>query len=314
MNTKATHRLYIIVLLFITAVVLCTLPFLLVKKDTIYVYTKNLIPDSRERGLVLELKELGYEVKVNQKPSKQKETALWFRLPHNIKEIMSNTKFTYNFIYNEEYYPFEYENLEEMPILLTPYQDLYEHYMRQNIKSATFVLGANQREYNIINTKNKTDIVYYENRNKDTNLLSHLTLLGNVKFLGRFWNNNISPTASLELIAENENKILSKAKYTIIDNHKDNNLIPEELLNASLTSTLILTPSNSRVYNIYKDSIIYFDNPKDIEHLISYYEQNSSTAQEKSLRAQNITANQLSSSSSAKRFQELLNWLKFNKI
>ena len=314
MNTKATHRLYIIVLLFITAVVLCTLPFLLVKKDTIYVYTKNLIPDSRERGIVLELKELGYEVKVNQKPSKQKETALWFRLPHNIKEIMSNTKFTYNFIYNEEYYPFEYENLEEMPILLTPYQDLYEHYMRQNIKSATFVLGANQREYNIINTKNKTDIVYYENRNKDTNLLSHLTLLGNVKFLGRFWNNNISPTASLELIAENENKILSKAKYTIIDNHKDNNLIPEELLNASLTSTLILTPSNSRVYNIYKDSIVYFDNPKDIEHLISYYEQNSSTAQEKSLRAQSITANQLSSSSSAKRFHELLSWLKSNKI
>ena len=314
MNTKATHRLYIIVLLFITAVVFCTLPFLLVKKDTIYVYTKNLIPDSRERGLVLELKELGYEVKVNQKPSKPKETALWFRLPHNIKEIMSNTKFTYNFIYNEEYYPFEYENLEKMPILLTPYQDLYEHYMRQNIKSATFVLGANQREYNIINTKNKTDIVYYENRNKDKNLASHLTLLGNVKFLGRFWNNNISPTASLALIAENENKILSKAKYTIIDNYKDNNLIPEELLNASLTSTLILTPANSRVYNIYKDSIVYFNNPKDIEHLILYYEQNNSTAQEKSLRAQNITANQLSSSSSAKRFQELLNWLKFKKI
>lgn len=312
MKTKTAHRLYVIVLLFITAVVLCTLPFLLVKKDIIYVYTKNHQPDSRERGFILELKNLSYQVKVNQTPTKEQETAIWFKMPHNIKNIMFNNKFKYNFVYNEEYYPFDYEGLEELPIILTPYQDLYEHYVRSNIKSAVFFLGVNTREFFSINSKKPHKLVYYEYRNKETSLYEYLSKEANAYYLGRFWNNDISPTASSEVIASKENKILSQAEFVVVDNSNVYNLMPEEMLNAISSGTPVITQKNGYIQQIYGDTLNYIDQPQKIADVLTQYRKNPNEIKNKAFKAQQITLNKLSSTFSAKRFVELLNWLKLH--
>ena len=164
MKLKATHKIYLIVLLSITAVALCALPFLLVNKDVIFIYTKNHYPTSKENGFIDGLKKSGYRVIVNTSTKTPQKVAIWFKSTNAVKTIMDTTQFKYNFIYNEDYYSLNWQELKEKPIILTPYQELYEHYMRNNIKSARFYLGVNTKDY-YPTGEAKKDIVYYENKN-----------------------------------------------------------------------------------------------------------------------------------------------------
>ncbi|MBR5598962.1 MAG: hypothetical protein IKW39_02870 [Alphaproteobacteria bacterium] len=140
MNKKTLHRFYLSVLL-VTAVVLCTLPFIMFPKGSLYIYTKHVLPDNRETEFVNELEQIGYRVYINKETIGNKKTAIWFKDNVLVKDIIKDRNFEYNFIYNENYYPLNFSGLKTLPIILTPHQKLYEHYMRSNVKSATFYLG-----------------------------------------------------------------------------------------------------------------------------------------------------------------------------
>ena len=52
MTVKTSHKVSLFVLLFVTAVVLCTLPFILSSFNDIYVFTKNKYPSSEESNIL----------------------------------------------------------------------------------------------------------------------------------------------------------------------------------------------------------------------------------------------------------------------
>lgn len=310
MKLRTTHKAYLTVLLSITAVVLCTLPFLLIKKDTIYVYTQNQYQNSKEEGFINGLKKSGYRVIVNANVDTSQKVALWFRPTNAVKSIMDTTKFKYNFIYNEDYYYFNWQELKEKPIMLTPYQDLYEHYMRSNIKSAKFYLGVNTKDY-YPTQDTKSSIVYYEQRNQSTELKNYLSNLQNIQFVGRFWGNNVAHNAPLKDIIKKENIALSKAKFVIIDNNYYSKIIPEELTNAISSGSLVILRKSDEVYNMYKENLIYYNHPSEIPELIHYYNIKYDEVKHKINKARQITIENLSSDASVKRFIELLNWLEY---
>ena len=138
MKKSKTYKIYVCMFLLVTAVVLGALSLHFFSKDTIYVYTSKNIPNKSEQEIVKDFQEAGYRVILNKAISKKAELSFWFRNPETIKDIMSKTTFKYNFIYSNAYYTFDWEGLDKLPIVLTPYQEVYEHYMRSNIKSAVF--------------------------------------------------------------------------------------------------------------------------------------------------------------------------------
>ncbi len=312
MAIRTSYKIYLIILLMVMAVVLCTLPFVLPTFDEVYVFTKNKIVTSEERGFINELKKVGYKVYVNKNDVHNKKVAIWFKSLADVRNIMQQTSFYKNFIYIEDYYPFNWENLKDQPIILTPYQELYEHYMRLNIKSATFTLGGNLSEFHPLGLSKKYDLVYYEQRRDNTLLSEYLRTQNNIYFLGKFWNNGIDNNASSEDIAKNDNKILSQAKVVIIDNYEENKVIPREIINATASGALVITSHNASIYEIYGDSIVYYSNYNEIMPLANYYAKMTDVASKKANKAQQITTNKLSSINSVKRFSELYEWMKEN--
>lgn len=134
------HKVYLNVLFIVTAVVLCTLPFLFYPKEKVYIYTTDKKMSLNEEGFINELKKLNYNVVINKDVTNSQNLAIWFVSPSKVRDIMDKTKFTHNFVYSDEYYPFHYVGLKKLPIVLTPHQKLYEHYMRSNIKSALITI------------------------------------------------------------------------------------------------------------------------------------------------------------------------------
>lgn len=138
MKKHAGHKLVLFLVLAVTAAVLCALPFFLPQKPVVCVYTSLDKPEAKQLEFVKELKRLGYKVKLNSKDFPQKgEVGLWFKNPEFAYKI-ENSSAEYNFLYSKEHYPFEWYGMKKIPVVLTPYVSLYEHYMRTNIKVALF--------------------------------------------------------------------------------------------------------------------------------------------------------------------------------
>ncbi len=135
---KARYKFILFLVSAISAVALCALPFFAGHKNIVYVYTKQNAVDKREQDFISELKHIGYYIQLNSPKLPAKEDiVIWFRSPEFAKEI-ANSPAQYNFLYSDAYYPFDWYGMQKYPVMLTPYQDLYEHYMRANIKSAVF--------------------------------------------------------------------------------------------------------------------------------------------------------------------------------
>ena len=227
-------------------------------ENGIYVYTKNSRPDSREIGFIEELQKKGYKIYINKKTTKKENVAIWFKDFFSIPKNIAKSHFAYNFIYNEEYSPISWENIDDSFILLTPYIEIYEHYMRSNIKSATFYLGVNTKDFSYLAKDKIYPLTYYELRNKNTRLAEYLKQDNSIKFTGRFWNSNIKENATLKDIAQKENEILNNSFAVIVDNPYTSKLIPEELVRATMSGALVLCQKTPSVYNVYKESLIYY--------------------------------------------------------
>lgn len=173
MKLPAAQKTVLGLLAAIAAAALCALPFLAVKKDIVYVYAKSPVPDSRETGFIRELKRLGYEVKLNSSSLPAAGTVgLWFRPPEFASQLETSPA-AWNFIYNEDYYPFDWRGLKKFPVVLTPYRELYEHYARSNIRTAMFTVGVNTTDFYAPETVFQPGykvypLVYYGDNNKSS--------------------------------------------------------------------------------------------------------------------------------------------------
>lgn len=134
---SAKHKKIVLASIIIAAVVLCTLPFLFKPQNTIYVYTLHNNITEHEQSFIKDLGKIGFNIKHRKADDASKGGyALWFAPPEYVVEIQKISHAKYDFIYSEAHYPFNWHSIKNSPIMLTPHQNLYEHYMRSNIKSA----------------------------------------------------------------------------------------------------------------------------------------------------------------------------------
>ena len=354
MKLPAAQKTVLGLLAAIAAAALCALPFLAVKKDVVYVYAKSPVPDSRETGFIRELKRLGYEVKLNSSSLPAAGTVgLWFRPPEFASQLETSPA-AWNFIYNEDYYPFNWRGLKKLPVVLTPYRELYEHYARSNIKTAMFTLGVNTVDFYAPETVFQPGykvypLVYYGDNNKSSPLAESLkkqsennkplseslnaqsrndnpsslaeklkkyggTVQGSVWFMGRFWENGLPQLVPQGTPAE-KGRELSRAFITAVYAAPETpaaKMVPAETAEAAAAGALVIMPSNSAVKEIYGDNVIMYEKESDFPGLVDYYLQNPEISRAKIVAAQKITVDRLSSAASARRFKEILDWLRQN--
>lgn len=316
MKLKAGHKVILFLVATIAAAVLCTLPFLVVKKDVIYVYTENLAPSSAENGFINELQRSGYKVVVNSSSLPTDEAyGFWFKSPEYAEQIEQSPA-KLNFLYTEAYYPIEWKNTSKHPIVLTPYRLLFEHYMRSNIKSAMMTLGVNLAEYYPSSAEKKYNVLYYGDNNQDFPFTELLQNRADTKFFGAYWDKRDKVIETDEEKGIKANDILSLSKIVVIYHQPDSpqsKKVPADVMQATASGTLVFSSPNAAIIEDYQDNIIIYENEQDLQEKLDYYLKNYTKVQAKILAAQKITAEKFSTSATNKRFQELLGWLKENQ-
>lgn len=315
MKLKPTHKISFGLLAALAAVVLCTLPFWAVEKETIYLYTSSNVLTSREKGFIRELKNLNYGVKVNPKQLPvQGSIGFWFKSPAYVKQIGESAA-KYNFIYNEEFYPFEWQGLKNPPIVLTPYRKLYEHYMRANVKSALFTLGVNPVDFYQHNRRKVNPLVYYGDNKQDDKVGEQLLAEPNVRFLGRFWPNDGRMLEVSEASASKRCETLAETEIVIIPTYTSSpqgEMITAAVMEATACGALVMSPENQVLKQQYGESIVYYRTAEEAVPLVSYYLNNKTIIAQKTADAAAITQKNATSAQSAKRFKQLYDWLKNN--
>ncbi len=320
MKLPIAQKINIGLLAVIMAVALCALPFFTIKKDRIYIYTSSPVLDSREEGFINELKQLGYEIKVNHKELPQEEDiGIWISPKDGLDRINQSVG-RYNFIYSENYNPYDWQSIQSDIIMLTPYRDIYEHYARSNIKAAMFMLGVNMSDFymhenNFQKDYKKYPVIYYGDYEAETPLGKRLQYTRGVKFIGRFWPRNQQLLSEKEGKAKERGEYLSRADITVIYKAPESSaskFINSEIMESAASGTLVISSSNARVKAIYGDSIVSYDNIEEIKGLVDYYLQNPEITKRKIIDTQRITQNHLSSKASAERFKSILDWLQEN--
>lgn len=127
-------KIYLSLLISITAVVFFTLPFWLTAEE-VYVYSSKALNSHQEQYLK-ELENLGCKIKKQASNSNvDKNITLYFLSIDEANQIQYS-KSKYNFIYIEEYNSITLDRLRGYSIILTPHKNIYEHYVRSNIKTA----------------------------------------------------------------------------------------------------------------------------------------------------------------------------------
>lgn len=315
MKLKPKYKIVSFFIVVITVVALCGLPLLSAKFDTIYIYTQTQNPTSKEIGFINELKHLGYRVKVNHVAMPPQDSIGFWIKDSKFARKISSSQAKYNFLYTEEYYPIEWQGLKNIPIVLTPYKELYEHYIRSNIKSAEFDLGVNLAEFHMAPTEIKYSMIYYGDNNKNSPLARLLEYNKNVKFLGNFWNeydNVITPNDDRNSSVP---EILRQTKVVAVYEDQNSYLskkIPQEIKEATASGALVITPENSKVKEIYGDNIITYSNVNEVPSIINHYmaKTNENIVKDKVIKAHKITVEKASNKASALRFKKILDWIK----
>lgn len=312
MKLKVLHNTLLILAVLLTAAALSALPFRLLKQDIVYVYTKGQL-SSEETGFIAALKRVGYTLKINpQELPKAKTTALWLDTPNAVEEI-KKSKARFNFIYTTAYYPLTFADIKESPVILTPYRELYEHYVRSNQKTALFSLGINPADFYKTSGKKIYPVLYYGDNNKIFPYAEHLKQKKDIRFMGDFWPADFAATQPQS--AYERAGILSQSDVVIVYNDASSPLskkMPQELAEAAACGALVFSTPNQVVTEVYGDNVITYENLSDLEEKLGYYLSRTKQTQHINRALQKITLEKYSSSISAKRFKELLSWLKQN--
>lgn len=310
MKLTAGHKVCLFLALIITVAVFCTLPFLFVKKDTLYIYTDMPQLNTREKGFIRELKQLGFNVIVNDKRKVNKNADVLWLSTDNLFNKINQSKFHFNFIYTEDFYPLDWQELKNPIIVLTPYQTLYEHYMRSNVPTAKMQLGVDISVFYAQKKKKKYPIVYYGEQVKN-----RMENSKNICFMGPWVQKKIDSCVLPYDDDKQRSKALTESKIVIVDNDINTSAaqkVPSEIMEAAASGALVLTTPNKSVQDIYGSSIIIYNSEDELQAKIKYYLSHPDSMIQ-SVTAQKITAEKLSSKASAQRFYEIWKWLKENR-
>lgn len=315
MKIRTKHKFYLFLGILVTAVALCALPFLLVEKDTIYVYTEQTYPTQRELGFVRELQKKELKVILNSTHLPPKDSyGLWFKSPEYAEEIAKSPA-KINFLYTEAYYPISWYGLLRHPVVLTPYKEIYEHYMRSNIKSAMMILGADNAKFYNNPIPKKYPLVYYGNNNKNSPIADYLQNIDHAKFLGSFWKDN-KKTFNIDIANPEEIRdVLNQTQIVVVYNAPDSSQsrkIPEEIVEATISGALVFSSPNKAVTENYGENVIIYNDIEDFVAKLEYYLKNIENYQDKIFSAQNISTQKFNSAASVQRFIEIFDWLKRN--
>lgn len=312
MKLKAGHKTLLVLAVLLTAVALCALPFRVLKQETLYVYTKGQ-SSSAEAGFIDELKRLGFAVKLNvQELPQSQTTALWLDTPNALEE-MKKSQAEVNFIYTTAYYPLPLAGQNKAPVVLTPYRELYEHYVRSNQKTALFSLGINLKDFYNTEDKKVYTAIYYGDNNKFFPYAEELKQKKDIRFMGNFW-----PASFAALQPKTQKQkadILNQTDIVIVYNapaSPQSKTIPAELAEAAGCGTLVFSTPNSAVSKLYGNTVITYDTLPDLEEKLAYYLNKREQTKHISRALQKITIEKYSSAVMAKRFKEILYWLKQN--
>lgn len=314
MKLKAGYKFSLFLVLALTAVMLCILPFLAVKKDILYLYTEQPNLSVEEQGFIRELRRQGLSVVVNEQiKSDKKAYALWFKNPDYASQLPDSPLIT-NFLYTKAYYPFDWQSTKNPPIVLTPYREIYEHYMRSNIKSAMMTMGTDTSVFYQKSPQKKYALVYMGDNNKNAPITEYLKNHTNALFLGTFWPKDYSNLPLKDSLPEGRAKALSETQKVIIYNEKDapeSKRVPQEIMEATACGALVFTTYNKAVEDLYQDNVIFYTDEEELKSKLAL--PFDTTLQNKVIQAQKITTEKLSMATSAKRFKELLDWVKNNQ-
>lgn len=314
MKLQAGHKTLLVLAVLLTAVALCTLPFRFLKQETLYVYTKGQA-SSAESGFIDELKRLGFAVKLNAKELPEPQTAaLWLDSPNALEE-MKKSQADFNFIYTTAYYPLPFAEYQKAPIVLTPYRELYEHYVRVNQKTALFSLGVNLKDFYNTEDKKVYTVLYYGDNNKVFPYSEALKQKKDIRFMGNFW--QASSEALQPKTQKQKADILNQTDIVIVYNDPASPLsktIPTELAEAAGCGTMVFSTPNPAVSELYGNNVIIYDTLSDLEEKLTYYLNNRGKTKHISRALQKITIEKYSSAVTAKRFKEILSWLKQNAL
>ena len=313
MKLKAGYKYSLSLVLALTAVMLCILPFLAVKKDILYVYTEQSEPSISEQGFIRELRRLGLSVIVNEKAPDSKGYALWFKNPDYAAKI-ADSQAKENFLYTEIYAPFDWQSVKKAPVVLTPYREIFEHYMRSNVKSAMMTLGVNTSVFYQKSKQKRYVLVYSGDNNKNAPITEYLRKHTTALFLGTFWPRDYPQLSLKNSLPKGRAKALSETQKVVVYNAKDtpeSKKIPHEIMEATACGALVFSTYNKVVKETYQDNVIIYENEEDLKAKLAM--PYNATLHNKALKAQKITVEKLSSAASAKRFKELLDWIKNNQ-
>lgn len=313
MKLKAGYKYTLSLVLAIAAAVLCTLPFLALKKDTLYIYTEYLEPSSKEQGFIRELKRMGVRIVVNSANLPDADSyALWFKNPEYADKIMASPA-KENFLYTEAYYPLNWQNFKKIPVMLTPYREIYEHYMRSNVKSALMILGVDTSVFYKKSDVKKYQLIYSGDNNKISPVAEYLKTHTTALFLGTFWPHDYPHLALEKSLPEAKGMALSQTQKVVVyndENTPEAKKVPQEIMEATACGALVFSSPNKAVTEMYGNSVIIYHNLQDLASKLTKPLDNISRQQ--TINAQKITTEKLSSNASAKRFKELLDWVKQN--
>lgn len=123
------------------AVMLSMLPFFSFNKEKIYIYTQTEHPTKSETKLIEEVQQKNFKVIINSSLwPEEKSYGLWFKDSPDIEKIQQS-KANINFVYTEVFAAIEWKRLVKPIVIITPYRELYEHYIRSNIPTVQAKLG-----------------------------------------------------------------------------------------------------------------------------------------------------------------------------
>lgn len=310
MRIRTGYKINLALVLAITAVMLCILPFLAWQKETLYVYTSSSNPDNQVKALLKEFRYAGYRVRLNAKTgSSSAAVCLWLKtLPPEGNTSCQNG---WNFVYTEEYAP---QKADEKTILLTPYRTLFEHYSRSNIKTALFTIGVDLSAFYPDNQKKLYPVAYWGDNNKPSLVAEAVQTIPSARILGDFWGANprvLKPAGNSFLDTGN---ILRAIGIVVFYDAEQGAKIPQEVMAATASGALVIMNENSAVKEAYSQNVITYQSEEDMLKQVAYYLQNPQIAKQKVISAQQITAQKYSIHNTVQHFTEILAWLKADNL
>lgn len=291
----------------ITAVALLALPFSAVRKEKVYVYTATPAANSEEAGFIRALKNAGVRVTVNETGGDANGIGFWFRAPE-FAEWLQKSTFKQNFLYSAAYYPLDFKGIKRFPVMLTPFQALFEHYQRSNVLAATFEIGVNTADFYDEGLKRTVPVLYWSDNNKPSYAAEVVAKVFGARFAGNSWEPEKKAANGSAAVFR---QAAGRAQIVVVfapEGSAERKRAPKEALAAALSGALVFTTPNEVLEDLLGKDVVVYDSAEALQEKLAYWLKRPNEAAAKARRSAQKVRKKASSEAAARRFLELLNW------